>query len=217
MTPRPDLRLVAIVGPPVVSPSDILEASRAAEAGGVTALQIRWKDAPAGALLELTRALVNSLSIPVFVNDRADVAWAAGAHGVHVGADDLPADRIRAVSPIPLCIGVSVGDEPEAAAAQCQAPDYWSVGSVFATSTKPNAGAPIGIRRFRELSVLAPQGMPVIAIGGITAGNVSEVLNAGAAGVALSGGVFATADVTGAAQELRALVDAGAGHPPLRI
>ena len=92
-------------------------------------LQVRMKNSAAGSILRWTEELVRTLSIPVCVNDRIDVALAAGAAGVHLGADDLPVVRARVLGPPPFAIGVSVGDAREAALAREGTPDYWSVGN----------------------------------------------------------------------------------------
>jgi thiamine-phosphate pyrophosphorylase len=205
---RSELRLLAIAGPPVLPLSRLLDTCRAAAAGGVTAVQLRLKGVPAATLLEFATALRAALPIPVWVNDRADVALAAGARGVHVGADDIPPAAVRAFAGAALGIGVSVGDGAEAAAALAAPVDYWSIGSVYVTGTKPDAGAPIGVAGFRTLAALAPDGMPTIAIGGIGVANVGEILAAGAPGVAVSQAVFGAQDVERAARELRDLIDA---------
>jgi thiamine-phosphate pyrophosphorylase len=205
---RSELRLLAIAGPPVLPLSGLVEACHAAAAGGVTAVQLRLKDAPAATLLEYATALCTSLPIPVWVNDRADVALAAGARGVHVGSEDIPPWAVRAFAGDALRIGISVGDRAEASAALEASVDYWSIGSVCATGTKPDAGAPIGVGGFRALAALAPEGVPVLAIGGIGAENLEEVLAAGAHGVAVSQAVFGAADVAGAARALRDVIDA---------
>lgn len=85
----------------------IVEAARDAERGGVTAIQLRAKSTPAGDLLRLAEELVAALAVPVYINDRADVAWLAHARGVHVGADDVPPEHIRAFATRPFQIGVS--------------------------------------------------------------------------------------------------------------
>jgi thiamine-phosphate pyrophosphorylase len=205
---RSDLRLLAIAGPPVLKLRDIVEMSRRAADGGVTAVQLRIKDVPAATLLEIATQLRAALTIPVWVNDRADVALAAGACGVHVGTGDIPPAAVRAFAGDRLQVGVSVGDEAEAAAARAAAADYWSIGALYATGTKPDAGTPIGPARFRALAALAPEGMTTIAIGGIGVENVAEVLAAGAHGVAVSQAVFAAGDVRRAAQSLRDVIDA---------
>jgi thiamine-phosphate pyrophosphorylase len=202
-----DVRLLAIAGPPALDAEELLDACRAAEAGGVTAVQVRFKDAPAGELLRLTERLVETLHIPVYVNDRADVAWAARAHGVHLGADDVPAAAIRRLAPRPFRIGVSVGTPAEAAGMRDADVDYWSIGPVYATATKPDAGRPIGLATFSDLANRAPEATPVIAIGGIGPGNAADVLAAGADGVAVSSALFGAADVGRVAGELRRIVD----------
>jgi thiamine-phosphate pyrophosphorylase len=203
-----DLRVLAILDPGMLAGRDPIRAARAAVAGGATAVQLRMKGAGAGSMLALASVLRQELTPPFYLNDRADVAWAAGADGVHLGAEDLPADAVRAVRPRPFRIGVSVGTPVEAQAARRADPDYWSIGSVYATPSKPDAGAPIGILGFRALAALAPAGMPVIGIGGITAGNAGELIGAGARGVAVISAIFAQQDIQRAAQELREAVDA---------
>jgi thiamine-phosphate diphosphorylase len=202
-----DLRLLAIADPEMLGERDVVSAARAAEAGGATAIQLRMKRAGAGAMLALARRLRAELQVPVFINDRADVAWGAGAHGVHLGAEDVPARALRAVAPRPFLIGVSVGTPDEAATARSADPDYWSVGSVYPTPSKPDAGPPIGVSGLRALAGLARPGIPVIGIGGIDAGNVGAVIEAGAAGVAVIGAIFGAADVESAARLLRAAID----------
>jgi len=201
-----DLRLLAILDPAVLGRRDLVAAALAAQAGGATAIQLRMKHASARELLEAAQRLQAALTVPLFVNDRADVAWAAGAAGVHVGAEDLPPAELRRVAPRPFRIGVSVGSPEEAAAVAGAEVDYWSVGSVFATSTKPDAGPPIGIAGFQALRALAPSGMPVIAIGGIDASRAAELIAAGAAGVAVISAIFADEDIEGAARKLREAV-----------
>jgi thiamine-phosphate diphosphorylase len=207
---RPDVRLIAILDPTTVG-AGALDAARAAEAGGATLLQVRMKDSGGAEFLEWTERLVRTLRIPVWVNDRADVAWLAGAAGIHLGADDLPPDRVRGRSPRPLHVGVSVGTPAEADRARSMGADYWSLGSVYATGSKPDAGAPIGVAGFTRLAALAPAGTPCVAIGGITAERVAEVCAAGAHGVAVIGAVFGGSDVERAARRLRDALDVALG------
>lgn len=207
---RPDVRLIAILDP-AVSAAGAVDAALAAEAGGATMLQLRMKDTGAGAFLWWAERLVHAVRIPVWVNDRADVAWLAGAAGVHLGADDLPANRVRARSPTPLRVGVSVGTVGEADRARPMDADYWSLGSVYATGSKSDAGAPIGVAGFARLAALAPHRMPCVAIGGITADRVPEICAAGARGVAVIGALFGAPDVERAARRLRDAIDAALG------
>ncbi len=202
---------MAIAGPPIVEVSALVDACRAAARGGATAVQVRMKGAPAAELLRVTEAVCAAVSIPVYVNDRADVALAARAHGVHLGPDDVPPDEIRTLAPSPFRIGISVGSPTEADAALQADVDYWSIGPIFATATKPDAGPPIGASGFRKLAARAPGDLPVIAIGGIAATNLSEVLEAGAAGVAVSRAVFSAGDIERATRVLRDIVDGTLG------
>jgi len=197
-----DVRLIAILDPAALG-TRALDAARAAEAGGVTLLQVRMKDSGAGDVLRWTARLVAVLRIPVWVNDRLDVALLAGATGVHLGQDDLPVDRARDLAPRPFGLGVSVGTPAEAARARGMGADYWSIGSVYATGSKPDAGPPIGPVGFAALAARAPAGVPGVAIGGITAARIAEVKALGAAGVAVIHAVFGAPDIERAARALR--------------
>jgi len=203
----PDVRLIVILDPAAMGDRAV-EAARAAEGGGATILQVRMKDSAGGDMLRWTERLVAALRIPVWVNDRADVAWLAGAAGIHLGADDLPPDRVRARTRRSLAIGVSVGTQDEVARARSHRVDYWSLGSVYATGSKPDAGAAIGVAGFAALAARAPAGMPLVAIGGITAERTAEVCRAGARGVAVISAVFGAPDVERAARAIRDAVDA---------
>src|SRR5437879_618449 len=147
-------------------------------------IQVRLKGAPPREVAALTRSLVGALAIPVIVNDRVDVALAAGAAGAHLGQEDLPLDRVRPHVPAPpaFLLGISVGTPAEAERVRGWPADYWSVGPCFATGTKPDAGPPLGAEGFARLAGLAPAGTPVIAIGGISAANAAAVARAGGRG-----------------------------------
>lgn len=207
-----DIRLIAILDPAVLGARDPVAAARAAAGGGATMLQLRTKTLAAGPSADLLERLVRAVDVPVYANDRADVAWAAGAAGVHLGADDLPADRLRAVAPPPFGLGVSVGSAGEAARVANAAVDYWSLGSVYATTHKADAGVPIGPEGFRALARRAPAGMPLVAIGGIDVARAAEIVETGADGVAVIGAVFAADHVERATAELRAAVDTALRH-----
>jgi thiamine-phosphate pyrophosphorylase len=202
-----DVRLIAILDPAALG-ARALDAARAAEAGGVTMLQVRMKDSGTGDVLRWTARLVAALRIPVWVNDRLDVALLAGAAGVHLGQDDLPPGPSRRIAPPPFGLGLSVGTPAEADRARAQEVDYWSIGSVYQTGSKPDAGPPIGPAGFAALAARAPAGMPCVAIGGVTADRIAELKAAGAAGVAVINAVFGAADVEGAARALRGRLDA---------
>src|SRR5256885_10713802 len=162
----------------------VVDACRRAVAGGAgaTMVQVRMKDAPPRDTLALARALVGALSVPVIVNDRVDVALAAGAGGAHLGQDDPPLDRLRPHLPPGFLLGLSVGSPAEAERGRAWPADYWSIGPCFATANKPDAGVPLGVEGFGRLAGLAPAGPPVIGIGGGTAANAPALARAGAAG-----------------------------------
>ncbi len=185
---------------------DPVEACRRAVAGGkgATIIQVRLKDAPPRELLALSHALVSALAVPVIVNDRVDVALAAGAAGAHLGQEDPPLDRLRPQVPPGFLLGVSVGSDVEAERARGWPADYWSVGPCFGTANKADAGPPLGAGGFARLARLAPDGVPVIGIGGVTAGNAASLMSAGAAGVAVIGAVWTATDPGAAARALRA-------------
>ncbi len=174
----------------------------AAVRGGATMVQVRWKDAAPRDLLALTEALVRALPVPVIVNDRADVALAAGAAGAHLGQDDLPPAAIRPLLPPGFLLGTSVGTPAEAGRALDWPVDYWSVGPCFATLNKPDAGPALGASGFSAVRRLAPAGLPVIGIGGITEENAAAILAAGADGVAVIGAVLGARDPESAARGL---------------
>lgn len=171
----------------------------AAEAGGATAVQLRLKQATARELVALARALVAAVRIPVLVNDRPDVALAAGAAGVHLGADDLPvslARRLaRRLAPPGFIIGASVGSDDEARAA-IEA-DYWGIGPWRVTTTKADAGEGLGPEGFGRLVRLGG-GRPCVAIGAVGPEDLPAVRAAGGAGVAVVSGILAQPDVAAA-------------------
>lgn len=199
---------MVITDPVLLKGRNPVDVCRLAVAGGdgATMIQVRWKDGLPADVLHLARALVAVLPVPVLVNDRADVALAAGAAGAHLGWDDPPLEALRPHLPAGFLLGLSVGTGEEAARAATLPADYWSVGPCFATPNKPDAGPPLGPEGFAALAGLAPPGLPVIGIGGITAANAPRIVRAGAAGVAVIGAVLAAPDPGAASRALRAAV-----------
>jgi len=193
---------MVITDPVLLKGRDTVAVCRAAVTGGATMIQVRWKDGTPAEILELTRALVSVLPVPVLVNDRVDIALAAGAAGAHLGWDDLPLEALRPHLPAGFLLGISVGSDEEAAGAPATA-DYWSVGPCFATPTKGDAGPALGPEGFATLAKLAPEGCPVIGIGGITAANAGLIKGAGAVGVAVIGAVLGPSDPDAAARGIR--------------
>jgi thiamine-phosphate pyrophosphorylase len=192
------VRLMLVTDDKLIRGRDLLQLAQAAEQGGVTALQIRLKEWPVRQLVELVRSLVTTLNIPVLVNDRPDVALAAGAAGAHLGPEDLPVLLARRIAPPGFILGASVGNEVEAAAAD--AADYWGVGPWRVTSTKENAGEALGAGGFRNMAGRSG-GRPCIAIGNVRPEDVSSVFANGGSGIAVASGILSSDDVAGAARQ----------------
>jgi thiamine-phosphate pyrophosphorylase len=165
---------------------------------GADCIQVREKDMPGGDLVQHVREVMGLVKphASVIVNDRVDVALAAGADGVHLGQHDLSVHEVRRIAGRELIVGVSTHDLDEARAAIDSGADYCGVGAMFPTSIKPDRG-PAGPRYLREFVAHFPT-TPHLAIGGITTENIQQLLDAGARGVAVSTAVCA-ADEPGAA------------------
>jgi thiamine-phosphate pyrophosphorylase len=176
---------------------DLEVVCQAAVRGGVTSVQLRLKQATPRELLVLARRLASTLPVPVIVNDRPDVARAAGCW-VHVGPGDLPVRLTRLLFPPGDIVGASVGSTDEVP--QAEAADYWGVGPLNGSSTKSDAGQALGIEGFRRIVALAG-GRPCVAIGGVRPPDVGLVMAAGGAGVAVVSGVLGRPDVEAAARE----------------
>jgi thiamine-phosphate pyrophosphorylase len=175
----------------VDSHHDLALLPRLAEAG-VDGFQIRAKSLPDDELLAFTQkviAVVRPLGARVIVNDRVDVALAAGADGVHLGAHDLPVTHARRIAP-DLLIGGTCRNRTAARAARAAGADYAGFGPVFATSSKDGLPAALGVRAISA----AAGSLPLVAIGGIDAANATSVRQAGAHGIAVIAGVWGAPD-----------------------
>ncbi|MEO6067367.1 MAG: thiamine phosphate synthase [Gemmatimonadota bacterium] len=190
------LRLMLILDVPLLGARDPVSIAAAVVQGGVTSVQLRWKHGPDRELVALARRLRETLPVPVLVNDRLDIALAAGCAGVHLGADDLPIALARRIAPAGFLLGASVGDEKEAAAST--GADYVGIGPWRATTTKADAGIALGGEGVRRL--LAMVTVPAVVIGGVQSDDVSEIRGLGAAGVAVAGGILGAMDPQAAAR-----------------
>ena len=199
---------MVITDPDLIKGRDPVSVCRAAVRGGATMIQVRWKDGNPADVVELARALVAALPVPILVNDRADIALAAGAAGAHLGWEDVPLAPLRPHLPAGFLLGISVGSADEATRAGGLPADYWSAGPCFPTPTKPDAGSALGPEGFASIVRLAPEGMPVMGIGGITAANATAIITAGAAGVAVIGAVMSAQDPESAARAVAVAVHA---------
>jgi thiamine-phosphate pyrophosphorylase len=200
---RSALRLIAITDDVRDGEAGLLRRASAAVHGGATCVQLRLKTVAARDLVRLAQELVAALDVPVIVNDRADVAIAAGAAGVHLGADDVPASAIRRIVPPGFIIGVSGGNEAELA--NVADADYVGIGPVYSSPSKDDAGAAIGAEGFAKLAALVA--IPAVAIGGITADNARAALDAGAAGVAAISSIFGSPDPAEAARRILSAIE----------
>ena len=171
---------------PITSGKNILELVAAAVAARVPLFQIREKQLSGRALYELTtRALeiTRGTATRLLVNDRSDIASAAGADGVHLTTQSLPASVVRKIYGAEFLIGVSTHSRAEALAARAGGADFVVFGPVFETESKREFGEPQGLQRLQELTSEL-RDFPVVAIGGIALDNVEACFAAGASGVA---------------------------------
>ncbi len=211
--PVPDLRLYLVTDVDCCGDRGVYETVRSAVAGGVTTVQLRDHRATTrelyDAAVELRELLVGS-AVTFVVDDRLDVALAAGAGGVHLGQSDLPVERARAVGGPDIVIGLSVTNREQAERAgelPIGTVDYLGVGPVFPTTTKLDAAPPIGLDGLAAICAASP--LPCVAIGGIGEAQVDEVISAGAVGVAVVSALCASTDPERAAQALRGRVERG--------
>ena len=162
-----------------------VEIARRLFSGGARLVQIRDKDAASGVLLARSLSIMEAAppGVQLLVNDRIDVAILAGASGAHIGRDDLPPAVSRKLLGTEKILGVSTHDRDQAVAADLEPVDYVAVGPVFPTTTKKNPDSVIGLEGLAEICRLVTK--PVVAIGGIRLENVSDVMAAGAASVAV--------------------------------
>jgi len=163
-------------------------------AGGGRVVQLREKTMPMAELFPLARTLrerCRRAGALFIVNDRADLALALGADGLHVGQEDLPAAAARRILRPGMILGVSTHDEPQARRAREDGADYIAVGSIFPTGTKAGFQL-VGLDLLRELRPRL--GVPVVAIGGITEANAAQVMEAGADAAAVISAVCGTPD-----------------------
>ncbi|MGX1096002.1 thiamine phosphate synthase [Amorphus sp. MBR-141] len=208
-----DVRVYVILDPEHAGGRPLAELARAAVDGGATLLQYRDKTAESGELVATARAILSAIEgtgVPLLINDRIDVALAAGADGVHVGQTDMaPDDARRLLGPDPI-VGLTVRSMAEAEAVPADLVDYVGIGGVFATTSKQNRNAPIGLAGLAEICTFLDTRAPDlgrVAIAGITADTAAAVVDAGAHGVAVISAVSAAPDPAAAAAALRHIVD----------
>jgi thiamine-phosphate pyrophosphorylase len=189
------LRLIVVTDPDAGSGRETLDVVRAALRAGAPAIQLRWKEASAREMVALAAAIRETVvrtGALLLVNDRVDVALAAGANGAHLGDDDLPVEAARRIAPPGFLLGVSAGTPERARRGVADGADYVGTGPVYATGSKRDAGEPVGAEQIRRVAAAVP--VPVVGIGGIGPGGAGDVVRAGAAGVAVISAVMRAAD-----------------------
>jgi thiamine-phosphate pyrophosphorylase len=194
-----------------------VELARLAIAGGADTIQFRQKT---GSTLELIRTAREMMSVceeagaTLIVNDRIDVAIAAGAHGVHLGQGDFPIPLARELLGKDRIVGGSASTREEARKCLAEGADYIGFGPVYPTDSKADAAPAAGIDLLLQVANVV--GLPVIAIGGICAENLPDVFRAGAHGVAVISAVCCQTDPREASRSLRRAVERSVAGRPLR-
>ena len=183
-----------------------VEIAREAVAGGADVIQLRDKTADSASLYAAACEIAKICrgKALFFVNDRLDIALAAGADGVHVGQSDLPAAVVRSLVPMDFLVGVSVGSVAEALAAEADGADYVAVSPVFSTASKHDAGDGHGLDTAR--AICDAVSVPVVGIGGLNKENIPEVISAGIDGIAVISAVVSQEDISASAAELSAII-----------
>ena len=183
------------------------EVVRLAAEGGAIAVQLREKDLPTRPFVEEAlriRNLLDFFGIPLIINDRLDVALAVGAAGLHVGQDDMPYEVARRILGPKAVIGLSVETWEDVERAERLDVDYLGVSPVFATPTKTDTKEPWGIEGLGRIRAYSRH--PLVAIGGLNAGNAGTVVRAGADAVAVVSAVCAAEDPREASRDLTRII-----------
>lgn len=207
-----DLSLYGILDPRRCLGRDLGELADAAIAGGCTLLQLRDKESSTRDMLSRANIINSAISgrVPFLVNDRVDVALASGADGVHIGQDDMPVADARQLLGPDAIIGLSIKTRQDATKFPREGLDYVCIGGVFETQSKDNPVS-IGLQGWTELAALCRERtsapIPVGAIAGINQHSASQLITAGADGVALISAIFMEADVQAAATKFQKIID----------
>ncbi|MGI9412313.1 MAG: thiamine phosphate synthase [Hyphomicrobiales bacterium] len=214
MTRAFDLSVYGILDPERSRGRDLAALADAAVKGGATFLQLRNKQGTTRDMVAQARAILDAIEgrgVPLVINDRIDVALAAGADGVHIGEDDMAPEDARRLLGADVIVGLTIHSTGEARAAPVELADYYGVGAVYVTRSKTNPNPPIGLDGFAAIAGALRarhDNAPVVGIAGIEHGNAADVITAGADGVAVISCLFMADDVEAATQELARTVAA---------
>jgi thiamine-phosphate pyrophosphorylase len=192
-------------------PVEVISLTHKCAAGGADCIQLRAKGIEDDKRFALAVEFVDicrDAGVLSVINDRVDVAVAAGADGLHLGQNDLPIEQARKLQASPLVIGKSTHSVKQLQAACEQRPTYAALGPVFATGTKPDV-PPVGLDYVKQATeILADEGIGNVAIGGVTVDNVEQVLSAGAASIAVCAAATKSEDPTGVCRALKEKIEA---------
>jgi thiamine-phosphate pyrophosphorylase len=183
-----------------------------AVAGGVTIVQLREKDAPTGEFVDLARRLMaqlKPLGIPLIINDRIDVALAVDADGVHIGQSDMRYEDARRLLGPDKIIGLSVENMDDLLEANRLDVDYIGISPVYGTPTKIDTAEPFGLEGLRKAIAMSVH--PTVAIGGMNASTIGEVIKAGTDGVAVVSAICSASSPRAAAKELSEIISLNYG------
>ncbi len=191
---KPDYTLYLATDRGMLEGRDVVAVIEDALRGGVTAVQLREKEADARGIYAVGCALLpvtRRFGVPLIINDRVDVMLALDADGVHVGPKDLPLERVRAIAQGKI-VGYSANTPEDALYASRAGADYVGVGPIFETATKSDTRSTLGINGLRDVVTRSP--IPCVAIGGISAEGATAVYATGVAGVCAISGILRSTD-----------------------
>ena len=204
---RADYRLYLVTDTGMTGPDRLQQTVQKAVDGGVTMVQYREKKASTSEMIRQATALrkiLDSSGTPLIINDRVDVALASGAHGVHVGQQDMDPETVRALMGEDALIGYSVETMQQADQIDELDIDYVGVSPIYSTPTKTDTGAPWGVDGLHALRQSTLK--PLVAIGGLNEKTIPETLRAGADGIAVVSAICAAKDPRRSASMLFSLV-----------
>jgi thiamine-phosphate pyrophosphorylase len=207
MAQRVDLSVYYITDTPLSKGRGLIETALMAARGGATIIQLRDPQASGEWLVERGRALLavlKPLGVPLIINDRADVALAVGADGVHVGQGDMSPQEVRAILGADAIIGLSVTDPSQMRHVPWDYVDHLGVGPVISKGVKPDAAEPMGFKGLAACVRMSRK--PVVAIGGMTVEAVPDVIAAGADGLAIVAAIAGAEDPEDAAASFRTAI-----------
>ena len=213
MSPVDDSGLYLITDRRQTGAREMLNVVRSALEGGVRLIQLREKGLCSADVFQLAtelRTLTSRYGARLLINDRPDIALASGADGVQLGISSLPVEAARRLLGSQMLIGYSAHGIDEARRAQADGSDFVTFGPVYTTPSKAAFGDPCGISKLAEAAAVLD--IPVYALGGITIGNSTAVLNAGARGIAVISAVLGAASPLDAAASLLAKIEEYAQH-----